>query len=89
MGALLLFLFNAIFTYEDQEVDGTMGRRTKHLFDWMEHVFNVTKRAPHDQRLAQMACKLFNLPETQAYTNAICNHPPLKEAKLSLGLHIY
>lgn len=48
MGALLLFLFNAIFTYEDQEVHGTMGRRTKHLFDWMEHVFNVTKRAPHD-----------------------------------------
>ena len=58
-----------------------VGRRTKHLYDWMAHASNLAKGAPLTC-VAPSQCNFCAVPETQQHINASCTHPPLVEARL-------
>jgi len=58
-----------------------VGRRTKHLYDWMAHATNLAKGTLPQHRDAHSRCQLCALPETQQHINASCTHPPLLETR--------
>ena len=58
-----------------------IGRRTKHLFDWMAHSHNLAKGSPRHSKLERSLCVFCGLPETQCHINTSCTHPPLVEVR--------
>jgi hypothetical protein len=58
-----------------------IGRRTKHLFDWMAHSHNLAKGSPRQSRLERSLCVFCGLPETQCHINTSCTPPPLVEVR--------
>jgi hypothetical protein len=52
-----------------------LGRRSKHLFDWMAHAANLSKGATLYTRISASVCKYCGVPETQQHINLACTHP--------------
>jgi hypothetical protein len=59
----------------------SLGRRSKHLFDWMAHGANLSKGSTPYTRIADSLCRFCGVPETQQHINAACTHPPLVETR--------
>jgi hypothetical protein len=58
-----------------------VGRRTKHLYDWMAPTVYLAKGSSPSMRIAQSQCPLCAKPETQQHINATCTHPQLVEIR--------
>jgi hypothetical protein len=58
-----------------------LGRRSKHLFDWMAHAANLSKGATPYTRISASVCKFCEVPETQQHINVACTHPPHVETR--------
>ena len=58
-----------------------IGRRTKHLYDWMAHASNLAKGSLPQDRDVQSRCHFCSLLETQQHINSTCTHPPLGEMR--------
>ena len=71
----------ATLTHTKRKSPRHVGRRTKHVFDWMAHATNLAKGSPADLRTSQARCRFCAVPETQQHINAACTHPPMKEMR--------
>jgi hypothetical protein len=58
-----------------------LGRRSKHLYDWMAHAANLSKGAAPHTRVQASLCRFCGVPETQQHINVACAHPPLVETR--------
>lgn len=65
-----------------------IGRRSKHIFDWMAHGTNLAKGATPYTRISKSLCQFCGEPETQQHINAACTHPPLVETRRSFRRQI-
>ncbi len=71
----------ATLTHSKRKSPRQVGRRTKHVFDWMAHATNLAKGSPIALRAHKSRCRFCAAPETQQHINAACTHSSLVEMR--------
>ncbi len=77
-----------MLTHTKRTTPRQRGRRTKHLFDWMAHAWNLSKGSSMHSRDEMARCSFCGLPETQQHINVACTYPPLAELRHSHWRHV-